>query len=110
MKTLTALSYIGDGAYRPGVPTSDMDRASIEHHARQRGLSVDEYAAELVGSGLFLPVHVDDEPEEAPEEADEPEEAPKAAEESDGSPEATEPAPEKPARPSRSAASKKAAK
>ena len=63
------LRYRGNGAYRPGLPARDIDRAELDAIAAGRKIDVDDLAEEATGSGLYLAVL--DEPD-VPRETTEP--------------------------------------
>lgn len=50
------LRYRGNGAYRPGLPAHDLDRAELDAIAAGRKVDVDALVEEAVGSGLYLPI------------------------------------------------------
>ena len=50
---MSALVYVGDGRFLPGIPAADLTADQVAVIARKRGLSFTAMRARLVASGLY---------------------------------------------------------
>ena len=51
---MTTLHFIGGGAFRPDLPSRDIDAAELAWMAKSRKVDAAEIVATAVGSGLFV--------------------------------------------------------
>lgn len=58
--TVLRLDYRGEGAFRPGLPARDLDRADLEALSATSKRDIADIVLEAVGSGLYTAVEVDD--------------------------------------------------
>lgn len=80
--TTIALTYRGDGAYRPGIPPRDLDRDDIARLSAELEVEPAAFIQVCVGSGLYVAIEAPDDVEEpaAAASSDEPTQIPVAVE------------------------------